>query len=301
MKIRNILMALSLISLAACDRYEGDIRVPAYLHIESIDVQDNAGDSWSQESGFFTSDIDAAQIILYVDGDTAETNLGTFTLPCTIPVLRTGTITKLRVVPVIRQNGIAASRISYPYYEPIRLTDVTLAADSVTSLGALHTTYISKSLMTVLWQEYFEPGPADVSLDSSVTRLVYTPDTVLSGYGCGVLRVPADKSIVSFWTDTTYHIDNANAYLYLEMEYCSDYEFELGLYNPEMQGGSNIFKSVYSFFPNADKGWQKIYLNLGRTWGQMANYPDIRLYFHVYNNDGKAGNIYLDNMKLLVR
>ncbi len=299
LKIFFFLFVSVLLMLTSCDRYDGDQRVPAYLTIEAFDVQ--SSDAWSsQEAGFFSSEIDAVYVELYVEGDTAYTALGTFTLPCTIPVLRQGDISRIVVQPVVRQNGLRGTRMYYSFYETITKEHVRLTPDSVTSLGTLHTHYLPPSRVKVLWQEFFEPGPSEVSLDSSVVRLSYVTDTVLNGYGCGAIRVKDTIDVVAFWTDTTYTLSDHTASLYLEMDYWSDYDFEVGLYGPVVFGGADQFTPHMTVFGNKEKGWQKIYINIGSTWSQLRYVSDdIRIRFHVFNKDGVAGNVYLDNMKLI--
>ena len=237
-------------------------------------------------------------ITLLKEGDTAEVRLGTYMLPCTVPVMREGEIKRISLLPVVKQSGIAGSRIEYYFYETLTLNNINLTADSVTDLGTLHTHY--KQSVSVPWEEFFEPGPTAVRLDTVVKRLEYVADTVKSGNGCGVVRINPSDEVVAFWADTTIYISKKSATVYLEMDYCTDFEFEVGLYNPTISGGENVFKSVYHFNINSDKGWQKIYINLGRTWSYMNNYPSIRLMFHVFNEEHRKGNLFLDNMKVVV-
>ena len=300
MKIRNILyISTALMAFGACDRYEGDVVKPSYLKIDAITVADNPSASWSPEGGFFSSDVDGVNVVFWVEGDTAETNLGMYTLPCRIPVLRNGNITRITISPVVKQDGIAGKRIFYPYYEELVLNDITLQTDSVTDLGTLQTHYVSHSLMKVLWQDFFEPGPGNVTLDTVVGRC-YAMDTVLSGYGCGVVRVPADKTVLNFWSDTTFHIDDPTKIVYLEMDYWSDFDFSVGFNNPVTQDGSNVISSHMTIYGKPEMGWQKIYINIGATWSRTySHYPYIRPYFTIFNNSGHEGNLFIDNLKLI--
>ena len=284
----------------ACDRFEGNVSVPSFLRIEAMNVEDNPSDSWSLENGFFTSEIDAVNVVIWVSGDTAETNLGTFQLPCDIPVLRNGKIDRILINPVVKQDGIAGKRINYPYYESVTLTDVILAEQDTTNLGTIATKYVSKSRMKVLWQEFFEPGPNSFSLDSVVMPFT-SLDSVRSGYGSGVVHIRADQSSVSFWSDTTYRISDPSAIVYIEMDYWSDIDFSVGLYNPIYEGGANVLKSHMTIYGKPEKRWQKIYINIGSLWSKTySHYPNIRPYFTVLNDKGKEGNLYLDNIKLVV-
>ena len=292
------LLLLSLI-FAACDKFEGDVTIPSYLTINSISVTDTPSDSWSNEDGFFTSLIESAIVVIYVEGDTAETTLGFFQLPCRIPVLRNGNITRVNIYPVVCQDGIASKRIPYPFYESITLQNVNLTADSVTNLGDLTTHYKSRQNMTVHFHEFFEPGPAHIMLDSVVQRCT-DPTIVRSGYGCGVVHIDADQSSVSFWASKLDTISNSLYNLYLEMDYWSDIDFTVGLNNPVTQDGSNQIYSHETIFGRPEQGWKKIYINIGELWANTYYYyPYIRLYFTLLNESGKSGNLYLDNIKLI--
>lgn len=282
----------------ACDDYEGEQHVPAYISLDAITVEDVATDSWSTEDGFFSSAIDAAQLLLYFDGDTAETVLGTFQLPCKVPVLRQGKPRRLTVVPVVIQNGITGTRIYYPYYKTIDDTSVVLVPGQVSSLGTLTTNYQPRSQMQVLWKEFFEPGAQSISLDTVVSRIELQPDTVCSGLGCGVIRVNSSQKSLSFWYDTFVYVPNSGAYVYLELDYWSDFNFSIGFNNPMTQGGANQIYSALVLKPN--KHWDKIYVNLGRLWTEYNHYPLLRPYFTILNDEGRSGRLMLDNIKLVV-
>lgn len=301
LRIMGVLLHLFVVlTMASCDDFEDDQTVPSYLEIDAITLQDNPSDSWSSEEGFFSHLIDGVNITIWVNGDDAETELGTFQLPCRIPVLRKGNIDRITILPVVKQNGIAATRIYYPFYKSIVLNDVCLAPDSVTDLDTLKTYYISKSVMKVAWQEFFEPGPGGLSLDTVVQRLTYNTDTVCSGYGCGVVRVSDSVATLSFWTDTAYNIDGAS-YVYLEMDYWSDFDFTVGLNNPNTNGGADVNVVAMTLYGRPKAGWQKIYINMGKIWARNYNsYPVMRLYFKILNGEKRSGNLYLDNMKLVV-
>ncbi len=288
----------TLATLLSCDRYEGDVVEPSYLKIDSIYVVDNSQTSWSNESGFFTSAVDAVNVVVWAEGDAAETNLGTFQLPCTVPVLKRGNVDMVRISPVVKQDGIAGKRITYPYYQDITLEDVRFVTDSVTDLGTLTTQFAPG--MKVLWREFFEPGPNEISLDSVVQRC-YSLDTVRWGYGCGRVHIADSVTRLAFWSDTTYTIPSASSIVYLEMDYWSDVDFTVALYNPTTSGGTNVLINHMTIYGKPEQGWQKIYINIGGTWSRHSgHYPDIRPYFYILNDGAQSGNLYIDNIKLIV-
>lgn len=300
MKMRNChLFALGLLltlMAVACNRFEGDQEIPSYLTIDAIEVVNDPSASLSYYKGFFTSEVDAAQVVAYFEGDAAETNLGTFQLPCKIPVLRKGVAKYVQVMPVVKQNGISGTRIYYPFYTIAKKENVQFAIDSVTSLGTLQVKY--QPLTTVKWKEFFEPQSFSFLLDpDSLVTIVSDLDTVCSDYGCAAIRVPADKKSISFWIDQPFLLESPSLIAYLELDYKSDVPFSVGFNNPMTAGGSNVIQSMEVLYPT--DGWQKMYINLGRLWSWYHYYPSIRLYFTVLNEAGKSGNVYLDNMKVV--
>ncbi|MBQ9473412.1 MAG: hypothetical protein IJU81_03260 [Bacteroidales bacterium] len=297
----NVLFAVvfALCSLVSCSKFEGGQEVPAYLTIDAIKVVDDNETSWQVQygAGFFaTQSIDAAEVSIYFEGDTAEWTLGVYQLPCKLPVLRKGVAQRVVIHPVIKQNGIASTRIAYPYYNEIKLSNVVLAEDSVTQLGTLNTTM--NRFTKVVWHEFFEKIQVDVSLDTCVEILADNPELICTGTGSGVVHVPAAMTELNFWGDTTVTVDDPTAYLYLEMDYRTDYNLSVGIKGPSTAGGTEQTNSAIMLYANDH--WQKIYINLGKVWRYHSHYPQFRLFFTAFNPDGKEGNVYLDNMKLLV-
>lgn len=301
-KIKIVILCFAaMLSLLAVSCKRDEIQViPSYLSIDAINVANTPNDSWSNLNGFFTNAIDAAEVIIYVDGDTAETVLGVFQLPAKIPVLRQGNIDRITISPVVKQNGIAATRIYYPYYKKITFNNVRLTPDSVTRLDTLTTYYQAKSSIKVPWQEFFSGGQTSILLDSVVDRITGSNDTICSDRGSGVVRVKEGQNNIHFWsTDSIDFGTDATKYVYLEMDYRSDFDFSIGFKNPTPTSGEVDY--TYSLMTvTACKHWQKMYINLGRLWSQYSYYRYIRLYFTIFNDEGKAGNLYLDNMKVLI-
>lgn len=293
-RITILLSALCLALLCAC---QGNQQTePAYLSIDAVALAHGDDDNWNhKEPGFFTYLIDAVYITYYVEGDTAWTTLGTFQLPCEVPVLREGKIDRMIIQPVVKQNGIAATRIPYPYYTDIELEDVTLTIGETTHLDTLRTSYKSSELVSVPWEEYFTPT-TDMHLDSIVQRCTDL-SIVRTGGGCGVVHVTEDMESASFWSTDTFAVLDPQKNIYLEMDYWTDFNFSVGFNNPTQAGTSNVIESAMVLYAN--QGWQKIYINLGKLWNQYNHYPYLRLYFTILNSEGRSGNLYLDNMKVV--
>lgn len=295
------LIGIALAMTASCSEYEGDQHVPAYLHIDSFALANDPNDSWSNDDGFFTHDIDAAEIVVWQEGDTAEQVLGVFTLPCTVPILKQGNVDRIIISPCVPQSGIAGARIYYPYYRQVTLNDIRFTPDSITSLGTLTTHYKSHSAVSVKFQEFFEPGQNSIRFtpESVIQRLSYQSDTVRSGYGCGVVRMNADEYRKEFTAIDSFYVGDPSAYVYLEMDVWSDFNFKVGFSNPTYNGGPVIDTSAYTRTAPST-GWEKYYIVLGRLWNWYNHYPYLKLWFAIYNDQKKDGKFLIDNVKVVV-
>lgn len=292
------LLALAFIALLfnSCKKFEGDITVPAYIHIDAIEVTPQEQNAPSSEPGFYTSKIDAVQLIAYFEGDEVETTIGVFQLPCTAPVLRYGKMKYLHVIPVIKQNGSSATRISYPFYQTIKLDTVVLYPDSILNLGTFQTHYFTRQHINFLTEDYFEPTAFASHFDSTVVWVGNDPENACTGQGYGLVHIPDTVKSVNFAITDEFNIPNN--YLYLEMEYITDVELYIHMIGHEVSASGNTsIKSVMCLNPNTK--WNKIYINLGRTWSQFNYTNPFRIYFQAVNPDGKEHNVKIDNVKIL--
>lgn len=300
-----VVFALCMLIFSSCKKFEGDITVPAYLHIDAIDVTAQSANAPSVEEGFYTSLVDAVELVYYVEGDTSETVLGVFQLPCTVPVLRQGTLKYLRVTPVIKQNGVAGSRIQYPFYQTLKLENVVLAAEDTTHLGIkqsdgsyrLTTHYLDKGAFDILCEDYFETSSFSHNFDTAnVIWEKDAPQHACTGQGYARIHVPADKQYVPFSIPIEFR-PKSTQYLYLEMDYWTDTELDLFMTGFEVVGSTSSSKSVMTLYAN--KHWQKIYINLGKVWSQFNYNVPIAIFFQAMNTQGIEGDVRLDNVKLI--
>jgi hypothetical protein len=303
------LAATMLLVFNACKKFQGDVTVPAFIHIGSIDVVRQNQSAPSNEDGFYTSNIDAVELVCYFEGDAAETRLGAFELPCTVPVLRHGKMKYLTINPAVKQNGVSGAHIDYPFYQPIRLEDVPLIAEDTTYLGEydeavgdyrLHTTYYPKgNRLRVLAECYFEPTSFATCFDSNVIWIANDPAGACTGQGYGRVHVPDSVATFTFgFTDSTNFDPGSARILYMELEYKTDLPLYVHMLGYSTTEGSTITsKSVMCINPK-DR-WNKLYINLGRTWSQFLYRSPIAIYFQAVNEQGVEGDIYIDNIKVI--
>jgi len=292
---RNIIAIIitAVLICLSCNKFEGDQTVPAFLSVDGIDVANNPNYSLSNYSGCFTSNIDAVQITV---GNSQENHvLGVFTLPCRVPVLRSGKY-NIKLKPVIKYNGIAATRNSYPFYRDIEIKDQTLEPDKCLELGNRTTNYETSYLFKV-WEEYFEPEIPTLSLPDTIVHRVSSPDTVRSDRGCGAIYLAPDQSAATFISNEEFTVTN-NGTLFLELDYWTNVPLSVGLCSRTSLNSKYETYYAIQLFPNFEKGWNKIYIHLGKLWGQYNYYKSFHIAFQALNSDGIEGKVYIDNIKL---
>ncbi len=296
---------LTLLTLSACKSFDGDTTVPAYIHLDHIDIVPQAQNAPSVEPGFYTSVVDAVQLIGYFEGDKEETDFGSFQLPFTTPVLRHGTLKYLRVYPVIKQSGQAAFRVYYTFYQPTTLYNITLSPDSVTNLGTLNpdsqkwtlnANYQTRDIMDVLSEDYFEPTTFSTNFDTVLTWVKNDPENACTGQGYAMLHVADSESTKTFTCTKELSPETRNTF-YLEIDYKSDLELWVQLLGFEYLGTTAVVKSVMTLYPTDE--WHKVYINLGKTWSWFNYNVPLTLFFQASNPQGVGGNVYIDNVKVI--
>lgn len=301
----TVLALLTLLTFSSCNKFEGAVTVPAFLHLDAIDIVPQSQNAPSVEEGFYSSMVDCVQLVCYFEGDEAETNLGTFQLPCTVPVLRHGEMEYLTVVPCVKQNGIASTRIEYPYFQRQHIEGLRLAPDSVTNIGTLDTAtgrYILKSYyhtldrLGIVTEDYFEPTSFATHFDSTLIWVKDDPAHACTGQGYGKVHVTSDQTTLRFYIPEEYTLDNTK-YLYLEMDYWADMLFEVYLTGFETSSSNASTMSVMKIYPNSH--WQKIYINLGKAWSQFNYNNPIAVSFAALNTEGIEGDVRIDNIKIV--
>lgn len=292
---RNIIAIIfsAVLICLSCNKFEGDQTVPAFISVDGIDVANNPNNSLSNYSGCFTSNIDAVQITV---GNSQENHvLGVFTLPCRVPVLRSGQY-NIKLKPVIKYNGIAATRNSYPFYRDIEIKDQTLEPDKCLELGN-RTTYYESNYLFKVWEEYFEPEIPTLSLPDTIVHRVSATDTVRSDRGCGAIYLAPDQSAATFISNKEFTVSN-NGTLFLELDYWTNVPLSVGLCSRTSLNSKYETYYAIQLFPNFDKGWNKIYIQLGKLWSQYNYYKSFHIAFQALNSDGIEGKVYIDNIKL---
>lgn len=278
---RPLLVAAIAISMSGCKVFDPAEEIPSYVKINSIGLTTNP----SVEG---TSSHKITDAWIYIDGQL----IGGFEMPCNVPILAEGTHTIL-VLAGIKQNGLSSTRAIYPFYKGWQST-ITLTRGQVLTLNPTVTYY---PVTNFLWLcDFDQPGTNfdDTQAAGATFPGLLQEDTIggFEGESAHVI-LNADTNLFFARCSDAYIINNARD-VYLEMNFKSNQNFAVGIYNTVTAEYIPWVDVTYSY------GWNKIYIRLNDA---ILTQPPGGQY-HVYIAMKKAENVstpwlYLDNLKLI--
>ena len=286
-KFLHILVFSSLLLLivvqTSCEKFSGSQTIPAYLKIDSISLTTD----YPTQGTARHSIVDAW---VYIDG----TLIGTFQLPATFPVLSQGTHT-LMVLPGVKKDGIASTRVSYPFYQEITRT-INLVPDKTLDLGTLSTTYLAKAKF--VWKEDFDDVAISLDTTTATTekiRQTASGDSLtLEGSHSGIVELDTAGSTFEAVSHGTFKIPNSA--VFLEMNFNVNTYLVVGVYVTTPAYVNQV--PIITLNPTNNK-WKKIYIDLTTTLNAYTAATSFRVYYYLKNTTGDPYRILMDNIKVL--
>jgi hypothetical protein len=270
-----------LTSFTSCDLINPDEEVPSYLEIKAFDLTTNYA-----TQGTASHKIKDAWV--YVDNEF----IGAYELPARFPVLKQGAH-KVTIGPGIFDNGIASTRVIYPFFKYYE-SDVTLLPNQTVTLDTLPVSYFSGKSYT--WFEDFEgSGYSLDTLSASQADLSVDTQDPFEGSKCLLMQVTNAKNVLECASINAYAIA-PGAECYLELNYKCDQAFVMGIIANLPGGTAKV--GVISFNPSSE--WNKTYVNLRKTIGTYGTANNYNIWFRMDLADGlSVGNAWVDNLKLV--
>lgn len=285
MKAFRILTLTFLVSaalLSSCELVNPPEKIPSYIRIDTFRVEVNDFDAGS-----------ASHMLTVCYLSAGGQNLGVFEMPFTIPCLETGLQT-LTIRPGIKLNGIAASRIDYPFFEPY-ITDRELHEGEIHIIEPV-TSY--KEACKFPWIEDFDD--AGVSLlykDYSETFIINQKEVLKEGRYSGAIFLDEEKDIFEANSDEDFDLPKDGSPVLLEFDYKNTNGFEIGMYLIEEDVA--VWYDLVYVKPSDE--WKRFYVDIGQTATIKYTTELFRIGFRAFfePENGSQGAIYLDNIKLI--
>jgi hypothetical protein len=208
-------------------------------------------------------------------------------------------IHKLTLKPGIKMNGIAATRIPYPFYESIIYENFNFIIDNIDTVNPT-TQYMSNTQFT--WMEDFESGSISLEpttkSDTTIDTTAYDSPLVFQGHYSGVSYLDVSHYFLEIATKDSYELPGLGSPVFLELNFKINNLVAIGVY---AQTISQI-EQIPIIILNDTDSWKKIYINFTPTVSGSTDAVDFKVYFQASNEIGVTQvELLFDNIKLVHR
>ena len=188
---------------------EKDDKIPSYLKVNNVNL------NYNQNFGSITENI--TDVWVYI-----EDNLqGVYEIPVEFPVLEEG-IKNIRLKAGIKANGIASTRIQYPFYSSF-LDTINLVKDETIEIFP---TFSYNDAFDAIIEDFENSGTTvDSTISSEIDFTIVNEDE--NKYAFAEIVSP----LINFEIATQdLTLPQQGAPVYLELDYKSSTEFLVGMY-----------------------------------------------------------------------
>ena len=279
------------ILLVACVKNNPD---PCWIQINAIELEANP--TYGGAEGILNHRFNNAWV--YVN----DQLIGAFELPITLPVLVEGEA-NIKVYPAVLNNGISATKASYPFVE-FHEVNVTLVKNQTVTVDPV--TRYKKSL--TFWIEDFE-GASDYIEDDpvSMTQLQHSSDASvldpeINGNEFGRISLnDVDSNYIGYTIDGNGDFDfPKGADVYLEIDYHNTNAIVTGVLGITTSGVDENPNIQLNPQDPSEVEWKKIYIDLREIISNSPNAQYFKLSFESWlDAEDSSGEINIDNIKVI--
>lgn len=274
-----ILISIIFISIS-CEKLDKEEKIPSYISVYKSSIQTNYANQ-----GAATSNI--ADVWVNIDGN----RQGTYEIPTTFPVLETGRH-KVTLRAGIKVNGIAASRIIYPFFDMINIDTVLEEGKKV----IINPVYSYKLATVFAWREDFQGNgfSLDKCLESDTLLYVIT-DSVGNRYG--KFSIDAIRKRFYYKSAESYVLPMNGTAIFLEFDYRCNHPITVGLLINKLQ--TSISTPILVINPHPTT-FNHIYVDLSYVVNYNFDALNFNIIFQAALQDGYTkGEAEIDNIKLI--
>lgn len=254
-------------------------QIPTYIHIDSFTF-DNC-----------RSDVSASHNITSVAVYYNNSSLGIFDLPCTVPIMATGS-GNLQLAPGVAVNGLNSTIIIYPFYRIDVSTFTAQPGKTITHIP--HTCYYNETKISKYSDFTGNVFFARSAGNKDLLRVSDPSLTFEGGTGSILLSAVYDSSIDS---STVAFPVPTGGFAFIEFNYKTQIPFYVGL-------GAKLgnYVSAEPYFlaglkPTTE--WKKFYLNVADFHAQFLA-TSYSFYIKAVLEEGQAsGRLLIDNVQLV--
>jgi len=280
---------LLLLVLSSCDIINPEEEIPAFIHVEAIDLVTAADGSEGSDSENF-SDVWA-----FSGGNL----LGTFELPATFPILAEGD-TRVDFYAGVKENGISAFRTQYGFLSP-DIEQLNLVPGEIVNVNPI-VTYLNNVLLFEIldFETAAIPSIGEEGTDGLELEVIENPDPNLDFLGAGVARITLNDTLPIYRLVTSLDLDiGLEDLAFLELDYNSTVPFVVGLrVEDPVTSEVSMTGLNATTTESGEQEWKKAYINVGTALNRLTFGTSHELVFIGESING-TGITMLDNIKLV--
>ncbi len=286
MKGFRIFTLFLIFTISSCDIINPEEEIPSYIEILPFDYTVGSDGSSSQK---------ITDAWIYVNGE----YLGAFDLPKTIPVLAIGDHDVI-IDPGIKENGIKATPIIYPFYERFN-GSINLVPGEVTSIQPA--TKYDEDRISILLNEGFNNSS---NVNTFGENVEHTDVDVMEGARSGLILLDKETMPnVGLKSTGLTVFPSQGDIAFLEMDYKSEVPIFIGIIGFDAFGNQTLSDLTYGTNPRTD--WNKVYFNFTDAFSTLRQNNtvtyQIRISAQILIENGEFtmenAEIRLDNIKLI--
>ncbi len=270
----------AILLFTACNDDDLKAPVPAFLTIEDVSVKTSPGQGTNSDR--------ITDVKVFIN----DNSLGSFELPTTIPIQRTGKV-NLKIRAGIFNNGQSNDRDDYPFYSTYEV-DTIFVPETEMKLNP-EVGYFSTTIIGDPWSgEDFESGVNFDYHPNSDTSFVRTTDPADAFENAsGLAYLTEDQTFFEARSPTFSRIPRDGRPIYLEFDYKSTHDFALSVYTNGQAAQTTIVffrsRSIYT----------KVYVELGPVFSTLSSAINYNLAIGYQKPKGEIGKLLVDNVKLV--
>ena len=277
----SLLLAVSIFT--SCEIINPPEQVPSYIYIDSF-ILHGRYDSVGSLSNYITD----AWVI--VDNEF----IGTYELPALIPVLKNGNA-KLIIKAGIKENGIAYTRLPYPFYNYIIQNRNFIPKQIDTLTPSVY--YLEHGYKMPIYEDFEDANFLFTKTERSNIGLESTDinEQVFEGEYSQIARLTKAGDLFEIESTSFYQLPRGKA-IFLELNFKTNILLSVG-YIAESTT-STYQHTVLNLNPTDN--WKKIYINFGNE----IDFESTQYVFKIFvgalkSTSGDTAVVQMDNIKLL--
>lgn len=282
----GLFIGVIMLMSASCGIIDPAEKSPAFIHIDEFSFSTDFIEEGSNSNKI-------TEIWVFNDG----LMLGAYDTPAEIPVLSEGA-TALEFRAGIKNNGIAATRIMYPFYESFNVIESLSPLESNTVSPSF--TY-KEGVEFSLREEFEDAGNKFITTVNSDTTLFNISGEEAFENSSGKVVLHGETNVFQVETDDELDLP-AGKLIWVEMDYKCNNSFAVGL---KAFQGFNITKDLALVVnPTTDIAgipqWNKIYVELSFVANQHIGADYFKFYIESnLDADNDEAELFFDNIKIV--